>query len=236
VPQITRTARILVPRITRTARILVPRIIRTTRITWVLSLALVITFAGPRAQIIDRVLAVVVAEPITLSDVNAAMRFGFVSDAPGGQDRVRAALDTLIERRLQLIEVNRYLPPEPPAAEIEARLVPVQARFESPAAFEKAMTETGVTLAQLRSQVSDNLRIESYVRQRFGGSYQPGEDEVARYYASHETDFMRNGSLRPYEEVRDEARKRLLDERTATLVREWVAGLRRRTAITVLPK
>ncbi len=47
---------------------------------------------------------------------------------------------------------------------------------------------------------------------------------------------MRNGSLRPYEEVRDEARKRLLDERTAALVREWVAGLRRRTDITILPK
>ena len=93
-----------------------------------------------------------------------------------------------------------------------------------------------MTLDQLRARVRDSLRIESYVRQRFGGSYQPGEDEVARYYTSHESDFMRNGSLRPYEEVRDEARKRLLDERTAALVREWVAGLRRRTDITILPK
>ena len=110
------------PRITPTAVILVPRITRTRRITWVLSLALLITFAGAlRAQIIDRVLAVVVAEPITLSDVTAAMRFGFVPEAPGGQDRVRAALDALIERRLQLVEVNRYLPPEPPAAEVDAQ-------------------------------------------------------------------------------------------------------------------
>ena len=204
---------------------------------WVLSLAVLITFAGAlRAQIIDRVLAVVVAEPITLSDVTVAIRFGLVPDVPSGQDPARVALDALIERRLQLIEVNRYLPPEPLEAEIVARLVPIQARFESPAAFEKAMIETGVTLAELRSRIRDNLRIESYVRQRFGGSYQPGEDEVARYYASHEPDFMRNGSLRPYEEVRDEARKRLLDDRTAALVREWVAGLRRRTDITVLPK
>ena len=106
-----------------------PRITRdnTDQRSRVLSLALLITFAGPlRAQIIDRVLAVVVAEPITLSDVTAAMRFGFVPDAPGGQDRVRAALDALIERRLQLIEVNRYLPPEPPAAEVDARLAPIQ--------------------------------------------------------------------------------------------------------------
>ena len=217
-----------------------PRITRTTRIASAVSLATVailMTCAGAlRAQIIDRVLAVVVGEPITLSDVSAAMRFGLVPDAPSGQDPVRAALDALIERRLQLIEVNRYLPPEPPAAEIDARLAPIQARFESQAAFEQAMTETGVTLDQLRSRVRDSLRIESYVRQRFGGSYQPGDDEVARYYASHESDFMRNGSLRPYEDVRDEARKRLLDERMTALVREWVAGLRRRTDVTILPK
>jgi hypothetical protein len=226
-----------VPRITRTTRVLVPRITQTTRITWFLSLVVLVTFAGPlRAQIIDRVLAVVVAEPITLSDVTAAIRFGFVTDAPGGQDRVRAALDAVIERRLQLIEVNRYQPPEPPAAEVDARLAPIQARFEGQSAFERAMTETGVTLDELRSRIRDDLRIESYVRQRFGGSYQPSDDEVARYYASHESEFMRNGSLRPYEEVRDEARKRLLDERTAALVREWVAGLRRRTDITILPK
>jgi hypothetical protein len=225
-----------VPQIARTTRILVPRITRTTWITRVLSLAILITFAGTlSAQIIDRVLAVVVAEPITLSDVTAAIQFGFVPDAPG-QDRVRAALDAIIERRLQLIEVNRYQPPEPSADEVDARLAPIQARFEGQSAFEKAMTETGVTLDQLRSRIRDDLRIESYARQRFGGSYQPGDDEVARYYASHESEFTRNGSLRPYEEVRDEARKRLLDERTAALVREWVAGLRRRTDITILPK
>jgi hypothetical protein len=219
-------------------RLLVPRLTRTTRLAWLVSLATVLmTSAGaPRAQMIDRVLAVVVAEPITLSDVSAATRFGLVPDVPSGQDPVRAALEALIERRLQLIEVNRYLPPEPTASEIDARLAPIQARFESQAAFEKALIETGMTLDQLRSRIRDNLRIEGYVRQRFGGSYQPAEDEVARYYASHESDFTRNGTLRPYQDVRDEVKQRLLDERTAALVRDWVAGLRRRTDVTILPK
>ena len=82
----------------------------------------------------------------------------------------------------------------------------------------------------------DDLRIESYLRQRFGASYQPGEEEVARYYRAHESDFIRNGVLRPYDEVRDEARKRLVDDRTASLVSDWVAGLRRRADVTILPK
>jgi hypothetical protein len=188
------------------------------------------------AQIIDRVLAVAIGEPITLSDVTAAMRLGLVPAAADNVDREQAALNALIERRLQLVEVNRYVPPEPSDTDIEARLAQVRARFESQAALERAMKDTGVTASALRARVRDDLRIESYLQQRFGGSYQPGEEEVARYYRSHESDFIRNGVLRPYEEVREESRKRLIDDRTASLVRDWIAGLRRRTDVTILPK
>ncbi len=192
--------------------------------------------ARPGAQIIDRVLAVVVGEPLTLSDVTAAMRLGLVTEAAGNVDRVQAALNALIERQLQLIEVNRYVPPEPSDVEIDARLALIRARFDSQAALENAMKDTGVTPTLLRARVRDDLRIETYLRQRFGGSYQPGEEEVSRYYRSHESEFTRNGVLRPYEEVREEARTRLVDDRTASLVRDWIAGLRRRTDVTILPK
>jgi hypothetical protein len=154
----------------------------------------------------------------------------------GAGDRDQAALNVLIERQLQLIEVNRYVPPEPSDADVEARLAQVRARFENQAALESAMKDTGVTPSLLRARVRDDLRIETYLRQRFGASYQPGEEEVVRYYRSHESEFVRNGVLRPYEEVRDEARARLVDDRSASLVRDWIAGLRRRTDVTILPK
>lgn len=188
------------------------------------------------AQIIDRVLAVVVGGPITLSDVNAAMRLGLVPEASGKADGVQAALNALIERQLQLIEVNRYAPPEPSGAEIDARIARIRSRFDSQTAFDGAMKDLGVTAAQLRARVRDDLRIESYLRQRFGASYQPDEEEVARYYRAHESAFIRNGVLQPYDDVRDETRKRLVDERMASLVSDWVAGLRRRAEVTVLPK
>jgi hypothetical protein len=93
-----------------------------------------------------------------------------------------------------------------------------------------------VTTVQLRARVRDSVRLETYLQQRFGGSYQPGDEEVARYYGSHESEFVRDGVLRPYEEMRDEARKRLIEARSAMLVREWIAGLRRRADVTILPK
>jgi hypothetical protein len=203
---------------------------------WLLVSALVLQLAGPaRAQLIDRVLAVVSGEPITLSDVTAALRLGLVPTASGPAD-LQGALNGLIERRLQLIEVNRYAPAEPTQTEIDARLAGIRSRFASEAALTTAMSESGVTIEQLRAHVRDGLRIDSYLHQRFGAAHQPSEEEVAAFYRSHEQDFVRNGVLRPYSDVRDEARKRLVDERTATLVRDWIAGLRRRADVTILPK
>ena len=55
---------------------------------------------------------------ITLSDVNAAHDLGLVTPRDSG-DRVRDVLSQLIDRELQLAEVDRYAPPEPSAAEVE---------------------------------------------------------------------------------------------------------------------
>jgi hypothetical protein len=189
-----------------------------------------------RGQIIDRVLAVVAGEPITLSDVTAAARFGLISEPAGTDDRTQANLNALIERQLQLVEVNRYVPPEPSAADIDAKVAEIQARFATPSAFDAALSETGVTAAQLRARVRDNLRIDSYLQQRFGATYQPGDDELLRYYRAHEAEFTQAGSARPFDAVRDQVRQRLVKERTESLVHDWIAGLRRRGDVTILPK
>jgi hypothetical protein len=188
------------------------------------------------AQLIDRVLAVVGGTPITLLDVDAAMKLGTVPQPTGTDDPVQAALNVLIERQLELLEVNRYVPPEPEAPAIDTRLAEMRARFQSPSAFAAALQATGVTETQLRATVRDMLRIESYLQQRFGTNYQPGDAEMTRYYRTHEADFTRNGTLMPLESVRDDLRKLVAAERTDTLVRNWLADLRRRSEVTILPR
>jgi hypothetical protein len=189
----------------------------------------------PAPELIDRVMAVVGTEVILLSDVIAALRFGLV-EVPSGQSDPGAALEPLIERQLQLMEVNRYAPPEPLQSSIDERLLATIARFGSQAAFDRALSEAGLTLDQLRGRIRDNLRIASYREQRFSAALQPSEEDVAAFYRVNEKEFTRNGVLRPFPEVRDEARRRLISIRTDTLIREWIEGLRRRTVVTVLPQ
>lgn len=189
--------------------------------------------AGARAEVIDRILATVGGAMILQSDAVAAARFGFV-ELPATGNALQFTLDRLIERRLMLIEVDRYAPPEPPRALLDERMQQLDQRIGSGERLDAILRETGFTLEQLRLYVRDDLRIEGYVEQRFGAAYRPSEEEIVAYYRSHESEFTRDGRLRPFEEVREAARAALLSERQAAALREWMASLRRRTEVNVL--
>jgi hypothetical protein len=205
----------------------------TSRLFVVAALGLILS-APIRAEIIDRILAVVGGDPVMQSDVIAALRFGIVEVPQGTADPVRAAIDLLIDRRLQLTEVNRYLPPEPTPAQLETRLAAIRSRFSTEAAFDAALAEGGLTMELLTARVRETLRIESYRSQRFAVALQPTDDELVQYYRSHEPDFTVQGQLRPFNEVREEVRQRVLSERTDALIRGWTEGLRRRTEVSML--
>ena len=119
-----------------------------------------------QSEIIDRVLAVVVGEVITQSDVDGMIVLGLVPTADGKDER-GAALDRLIERALMLNEVRRYVPPEPSEAAIDQRLQTIRQRFSSPTAFAQALAIFGMDEARLREFVRDELRIQAYLDERF---------------------------------------------------------------------
>ena len=184
-------------------------------------------------NVIDRILAVVSGGLILQSDVTAAMRLGLVT-VPAEGDRVQGALDRLIERRLMLVEVDRNGPPEPPRAEVDAALEAIDKRIASGTELDAILRESGFTVDQLRLYVRDDLRIRAYLQQRFGTALTAAEEDILAYYRTHTRDYTREGVVRPFSEVREEARQSLLAERRAGLIREWLASLRRRTEVIVL--
>jgi hypothetical protein len=121
----------------------------------------------PKDSVIDRLMAVVDGQAITLSDVNAAIHLGLIHPPSGTADPLAFALDRLIERTLMLAEVDRFQPPEPDPIEITTRIDEIVKR-EGDAAFEKTLSVTGTTREQLRRFIRDELRIATYLNQRFG--------------------------------------------------------------------
>ena len=122
-----------------------------------------------RAETIDRVLAVVAGQLITLSDVTAARDLGLQS-TDGAADPVRAILTKLIDRELVLAEVDRYAPPEPTAAAVDGELQRVRARFASQAEVAAALARSGIDEKNLRETLRQDLRTRAYLDQRFTAS------------------------------------------------------------------
>jgi hypothetical protein len=54
------------------------------------------------------------------------------------------------------------------------------------------------------------------------------------YYDAHRAEYVRDGRIRPFEDVREVVRQQLENERRRLTIAEWLAGLRRRTEVTEL--
>ncbi|MGH9372230.1 MAG: hypothetical protein ACRD15_11925 [Vicinamibacterales bacterium] len=199
----------------------------------IVAAALLVGASVATPEIIDRVLAVVDAQIITLSDVRAAIRFELVP-ADVSEDPVNAALQRLIDRRVMLAEVDRYAPAEPEAGAIDAAIAVVSAKSKDALAFETELNRYGLSQEELRRFMRDSLRLEEYLQQRFASTGQPSDGEVARYYQEHPGEFTVEGQLRPFDDVRDQARASVSARRRSEFVQEWVAGLRRRASLVVL--
>jgi len=165
------------------------------------------------AEIIDRVLAILPGQIITQTDVQAALDLGLV-EAPEGSDRIGIGLSAVIDRVLMLNEVRRVIPAEPSATAVDARVARIRQRFESPAALAHVLAARGIDEAILRIYAADDLRLASYLEERFSAASQPTDEEVRQ--------------------AGDGSRQRLADERRRTLVGAWTSELRRRADVTVL--
>jgi hypothetical protein len=84
-----------------------------------------------------------------------------------------------VERALVLTEVDRFQPPEPDPIEITIRVDALERVAGSTAAFEKLLAVTGMTREQLRRHIRDDLRITTYLNQRFGANTAVAERQAA---------------------------------------------------------
>jgi hypothetical protein len=178
-------------------------------------------------DLLDRVLARVGGEPITMSDARAALVLGVV-EQPDGVDPILSAVLQLIERRLVLAEVARFAPPEPDAVMLNGQLNALKAHVGSPGQLAALEKSTGVGETQIREIARDTLRIQAYLNQRFGSSVQATDEDAAQYYRTHVEEFRVDGQLMPYEQAEPIARQKAATERRRAVIFQWMRELRQR--------
>ena len=181
-------------------------------------------------ELIERTLALVGGQPITLSDARAAVVFGLIVDGPS--DDIPAITGRLVDRELILREVQRYAPPAPTDAAVEARLDEIRLRLGDATAVTRALDLHGFTEARLRAWIRDDLRTVAYLAQRFASASMPTDTEISTAYARSRAEFEATGTT--FEQATPVIRDRLIAARRAELIDDWLADLRRRTDVVIL--
>ena len=202
-------------------------------VLWLVIAAFMVGLSSLSAQqLLDRVVARVEGYAITLTDVQAALGLG-VTQVPPGADPIETGTQQMIDRQLLLAEVQRFPPPEPSAAAVDREVT--QLKLRAGAGLGPLMQSTGLTEGRIREIARDSLRILDYLDQRFGTTVQVGDEDVARYYREHESEFRRGGDLIPFDEAEPVARQRAGGERRRATIDQWLRDLRSRADIAINP-
>ena len=199
-------------------------------IIWLVFASSMLWLSFPSAQqLLDRVLARVDGIPITLTDVQAAIGLGVIQVGSG--DPIAEGTQQMVDRQLELTEVQRFPPPEP-APDAIARET-ARLKMNAGARLPMLVQSTGLNEQRIADVARENLRIAAYLDQRFGTTVQVSDEEVAAYYRAHEAEFANSSGIVAYEDAEPVARQRASTERRRAIVTQWIRDLRSRADVTV---
>lgn len=191
--------------------------------------------APPADSLKDRILAVVDEDPILASDLDRAIGLGLAAKAPGETDAAyrRRALGQLIDERLRFHEIERFGFEQVPVDEIEKQVEKIRSGFPDAAAFDRHLKEVGLTPAQLRQLVTRQLLVLTYVDERVGARVFVSQEDIRSYYDGTLTREMKQQKqpVPPLEDVREQIRNILRDQRLNEEIDRWTRELRDRAEI-----
>ncbi len=185
-------------------------------------------------EVVDRIVAVVNDEVITLTDINLVKTFGLYEKPKDGQpeDIERHILDQLINQKLviQLINEGIILNEE----EIELALSNIIQRME-PGEAERALIRFGLDWDDLKGYLHEMLLYQKIISRRFDQSVIVRLEEIEIYYEQIYIPSQRNKGLEPepLTEMLDQIEKEIKREKIETQVHEWINNLKREANIQI---
>jgi len=186
------------------------------------------------AEIVDRIVAVVNDEVITLTDVKIVEAFGLSDDmeeAQGG-DNQRLILDNLINQKLviQLASEGVVVDEE----EIESYLSEIIQDID-PDLAEKELIRFGLDWDDLKTYLRDKLLYQKILSNRFDLGVIVSIEEIEGFYEQVYVPAQREKGLEPQPmiEVLDQIEGSLKRDKVKGQVEKWVSNLRREANIQI---
>ena len=198
------------------------------RALW-LALSALLSGALARAELVDRIVAIIDREVATLSEAEQAREIARART--GGEAPLASIVERLIESRLVEREVERFTG-EPVSSElVDGALQEVRAGFPSESAFREMLTRSGLSEEELLASLRRQIGVSQYLEQRFRPLTFVTEDQVEAYYRDELSAEVEGKPLPELSEVSASIR-RILEERAFNArVEAWIEALKGRARI-----
>jgi hypothetical protein len=188
------------------------------------------------ATLRDRIVAVVDGDPILQSDVDRAMALAGIAGANGTggeREQRRKVLDGLVEERLRIHEVERYGFEQVPVEMIAKQVEAIRARFGSEEELRRRLRALGMTMEGLEQLVAQQLQVLVYVDELLGARVFVGLEEIEAHYQRTLVPQLRADGkpAPPLDDVREQIREVLRQQRLNEELLRWTAELRRRADV-----
>jgi parvulin-like peptidyl-prolyl isomerase len=131
-------------------------------------------------QVIDRIVARIENDVILLSDVRLLSRYQLFVDGKSESDA--EILDRLIDQWIVRNEANVARTPKPSEAEIDRALQRLEQSFDSKDDYEARRKLAGLSEADVRRLIADQLYLNNYLDTRFRASVQVNEQAIEAFY------------------------------------------------------
>jgi peptidyl-prolyl cis-trans isomerase SurA len=186
-------------------------------------------------EVVDRIVAIVNDEVITLTDVDIILEFGLFEDLGRARDKETRGriLDRLIDQKLviQLASERIFVVEE----ELETVLSDIVQKTD-PDLAERALLRFGLDWDGLKSYLREKLLYQKVISQRFNRGVIVSIAEIESYYEQVYVPSQRENNLdpQPMIEVLDQLEGELQREKVEDQVQGWIENLKREADIRII--
>jgi hypothetical protein len=175
------------------------------------------------AAMLDALVARVAGRVLTLSDLRLARDLGLVSPTSGDDEVLR----WLVDRTLMLADLARFQPPDPATLRVDDLVATLRAKVGAEA-WGAALVRAGVDEDYAWALARDSVRLDVYLRERFGPQAEPTEEDVRAAYRLQQGTQPEGAPAVAFEAALPALRADLKARRFEALVAAWTAELRAR--------
>jgi hypothetical protein len=203
--------------------------------------ALVASAAAPRAmrygaeqQVVDRIVARVEDDILTLSEVRELGRFQQLVE--GRTEDEQKLLGRLIDQWVLTREAAAARFSQPAEADVNAALAALEKQFGTAEAYRARLRELGLSVEAVRRLVASQLYLSRYLDYRFRPAAQVSQEDVESYYREQLVpQLAARGQPAPaLESVSEQIRELLTQREISARAAQWLEEARARVRIEIL--